>query len=104
MRHLRRPLAIGAIAFMSVLAFGAPSAEAQSTYLDVPFNQGSLFYRPSVLRAPRPRVARNPVFAPRATRYVAAAPAASVLVAPRRTRVYYPRPRIFTPRTRWFGY
>ena len=48
-------------------------AQAQNTYADVPFNQGSLFYRPSGARPPRmttpnanpnPRASRRRLFRP----------------------------------------
>ena len=95
MRHIRQHLTIGAVAFLGFLAFDSSSAWAQNTYADAPFNQGSLFYRPSGLRAPRPRIARAPV-------YVAAAPGTRVLLAPRQPRVYYPRVRRPLPRLyRW---
>ena len=100
MRNIPRHLAIGAVAFFGFLAVGSTSAQAQSTYIDVPFNQGSLFYRPSVLRAPRPRVARAPIIVAPDAGFVAAAP--TVLVAPRQPRVYYPRVRRPFPRYyRW---
>jgi hypothetical protein len=81
---MRRKFRTWAVLTASALALGAaflaPEARAQNTYADVPFNQGSLFYRPSGARPPRVvtrdrvprRVYRRPYFA--APRYRAYSP------------------------------
>ena len=52
-----------ALAAAAVLAgsglFGDRPARAQNTYADVPFNQGSLFYRPSGAAAPTTTTAHH---------------------------------------------
>ena len=101
MRNIQQRLAFGTIAFIGFLAFDSSSALAQATYVDVPFNQGGLFYRPGGLMAPRPRVARAPLFVAPTSGFVAAAPT-TVLLAPRQPRVLYPRVRRPVPRYyRW---
>lgn len=64
-----------ALAAVLALAASAGTARAQNTYLDVPFNQGSLFYRPSGARPPR-------------TTY----------------RYYAPPPRVYQPTVRYYHY
>ncbi len=53
---MRMTLRTWTLAFAATLTgaalFGDRPAAAQNTYADVPFNQGSLFYRPSGARPP----------------------------------------------------
>ena len=100
MRQLRPRIANAAIVFLGVTVFSASSASAQNTYADFPFNQGSLFYRPSGLKPPRPRVVSAPRYIVAAPTYVTTAPAAPVYVVPSAAPVYYARPRLF--RNRYF--
>jgi hypothetical protein len=54
-----------ALGFMGLWVFEARPANAQmNTYADVPFNQGSLFYRPSGARPPATTSARPAATAP----------------------------------------
>ncbi len=47
-------MSLRAIAVAAILScVGAHPARAQNTYADVPFNQGSLFYRPSGAKPPQ---------------------------------------------------
>jgi hypothetical protein len=63
--HPARAVALmGVLAGASVLA-GNCTAWAQNTYADVPFNQGSLFYRPSGAKPPQTRTPSRQTVAPR---------------------------------------
>ena len=80
----------GTLGLLAGWAFGAPPAHAQmNTYADVPFNQGSLFYRPSGARPPATTSAPAVVRAPARQYY--AAPGGGTYYAPT-TRTYsYPQ-------------
>ena len=65
----------------------AGEARAQNTYADVPFNQGSLFYRPSGARPPRTTTSRP-------TRWRIFRPYRPTAVAP---QVYQAAPRYVAP-------
>jgi hypothetical protein len=66
-RTWKNRMLFGALGLLGVWAAGARPAHAQmNTYADVPFNQGSLFYRPSGARPPAaassPRGTRAPAY------------------------------------------
>lgn len=83
---LRKWATAGTMALLGGWGLGAQSANAQmNTYADVPFNQGSLFYRPSGARPPAT------TSAPRA----AQAPAYQYYAAPGGTTYYYPTTRTY---------
>jgi hypothetical protein len=103
MQTTLRKLSMAALTLTGLSFLGDRPARAQNTYADVPFNQGSLFYRPSGAKppattspsssAPRRFFRRQQ----RAYRYVTPAPAARVVTpgyAPQAvvptTRDYYP--------------
>ena len=102
MRTRSKLLALGAL---SALAFAGSEARAQNTYADVPFNQGSLFYRPSGARPPQTTRSTRPFRLFRrnsqpATNYYYSAPGAtnyssyyySAPAAPTYPGYYYPAP------------
>lgn len=61
MRNAIQTLAVAGVTILGGLAFMADRpARAQNTYADVPFNQGSLFYRPSGAKPPRMTTAMVP--------------------------------------------
>lgn len=65
---------------------GARPVQAQNTYADVPFNQGSLFYRPSGARPPTRAITPTP-----RTRF-------GLFRRPRANTIL-PAPRVMPPRT-----
>ena len=106
-----------ALAFTTSLAFVALMGErpvhAQNTYADVPFNQGSLFYRPSGAKPPvtsnrSSSAPRGPFWRRRANTYAvqprtyyppAYRPAAPVYGAP-----VYPTQQPLIPTARYYTY
>lgn len=79
-RFWRRWVPTVALGFVGLWALDAQPSRAQmNTYADVPFNQGSLFYRPSGARPPQTTVRRT----------VPAAPAPVYRTAPQRGATYY---------------
>lgn len=69
---MRAGLAVAAV--LGAAMFASETASAQNTYADAPFQQGSLFYRPSGARPPK-KVTRRPAYvAPAAPTQYAAPP------------------------------
>jgi hypothetical protein len=88
----------GLLAAAGFLFLGADSAFAQyNTYEDVPFNQGSLFYRPSGRRPPRTTsVAPRTVAPATTTYYVAQAGYVSIPQGGQNVTYYVPKPGYYS--------
>jgi len=82
-------------------------AQAQNTYADVPFNQGSLFYRPSGAKPPttttRPSYSAPRRFFRRQRGYTYAAPAPTYAY-PTTAPGYVTAPRVVVPTTGYYYY
>ena len=78
---------LAALILVGAAALPTRPARAQNTYADVPFNQGSLFYRPSGARPPQ-TTPRRTYTAPRYV-YPPRYPAATNYYTPRPVRPAY---------------
>ena len=91
-RNCRKWVLAGTLAVLGGWVFDSRPAHAQmNTYADVPFNQGSLFYRPSGARPPATTSYPRPAQAPAYQYNVAPQGATTYYYPTTGTSYYYPQ-------------